>query len=175
MRASLQDLVADLHDVEVVTAWHGTQRSEPFSSFDPRAGRSFGGPFNRMGSWFASTFEAARVYARPAPGQPPGRIYEVRLLLRTPWVFAYRDGAGFDQLANYIGHAAGRHGLDRGGIPYLTDADIAAFRARLGPKRNAMAIEGFREGPEWPVSTVYVVFDPADIRIVRSERYGYMK
>lgn len=168
-RVPLAGLVAEARAVEVVTAWHGTQRTAPFTTFDPSAGRSFGGPFNRMGSWFASTKEAARLYARPAPGGLPGRIYEVRLALHEPWVLAYRGGAAFDQLANYIGHAAGRHGLGRKDIVRLTDADVAAFRARLGARRNAIVIDDFQEGPDLPLSTVYVVLDPSAVQIVRSE------
>lgn len=154
---------------DTVEAWHGTLQTVPFASFDPTVGRSFGGPFNRMGSWFASTREAALVYARPAPGRPPGRLYKVRLALREPWELHYNNGAAFDAIANYIGHAADRHGLTRRDIVKLTDADVAAFRERLGRHRNAIVLHDFTEGARMPVATAYVVFDPRAVSIVQSE------
>lgn len=149
-----------------VRAYHGTQRTALFTRFAPAPG-SFGGAFNAMGSWFASTPEAAAIYARPMPGGPPGRLYTVSIALRNPWVIDFDGGRGWDQIANYIGHANGEHGWTGKNLRNVTAAHIAAFRERLGA-RSALEIRDFYEEARGPHSTIYVVFDPADITILGS-------
>lgn len=81
--------VVDAHG-EPLVVFHGSINPDPIGIFDPHntVTRSFGGVFNKVGTWFSHLEEYARGYAGIGNpyGQPEGRVYPVYLSIENPYV-----------------------------------------------------------------------------------------